>query len=152
MFVRSLIPRWRNANAITLYLSPVTARSTPAFPSSKTAIPRIPNPPAKPGSPNADFVRLGWEQYARVRPLEKLRPAMRGWTLDVLNLLRLALRNEGSLHKEHFTLADAYALESHLAALHPANHNVRPKIRQQLQILRKLGLLTFLGEGNYTLK
>ncbi len=85
------------------------------------------------------------KQYAKVRPLEKLRPEMRGWTLDVLNLLR-------SLHKQSFTLADAYTLETHLAALHPANRHIRPKIRQQLQILRDLGLLTFLGNGHYTLK
>jgi len=67
---------------------------------------------------------------------------MRGWTLDVLNLLR-------SLRKQSFTLADAYALETHLAALHSANRHVRPKIRQQLQVLRDLGLLDFLGDGNY---
>ena len=85
------------------------------------------------------------KQYARVRPLQKLRPEMRGWTLDVLNLLR-------SLHKQTFSLADAYALEPHLSSLHPANRHVRPKIRQQLQILRDLGLLTFLGHGNYRLK
>lgn len=85
------------------------------------------------------------KQYAKVRPLEKLRPEMRGWTLDVLNLLR-------SLHKQSFTLADAYSLETHLAALHPANRHIRPKIRQQLQILRDLGLLTFLGDAHYRLR
>ena len=85
------------------------------------------------------------KQYARVRPLAKLRPEMRGWTLDVLNLVR-------SLHKQTFTLADAYSLEPHLASLHPSNRHVRPKIRQQLQILRDLRLLTFLGHGHYTLR
>ena len=29
--------------------------------------------------------------------------------------------------------------------------HVRPKIRQQLQVLRDLGLLTFLGDGRYRL-
>jgi type II restriction enzyme len=90
---------------------------------------------------NPDSAR---KQYARVRPLSKLRPEMRGWTLDVLNLLR-------SLHKQTFTLADAYSLEPHLASLHPANHHIRPKIRQQLQILRDLGLLRFLGHAHYAL-
>src|SRR6185437_3459323 len=47
------------------------------------------------------------KQYARVRPLANLRPETRGWTLDVLNLIR-------SLHKQTFTLADAYTLEPHL--------------------------------------
>lgn len=99
------------------------------------------------------------QQYARVRPLEKLRPELRGWTLDVLNLLRsMTLRRYGSSSLDtrhsslHFTLADAYSLEPHLACLHPSNRHVRPKIRQQLQILRDLGLLTFLGGGNYHLK
>lgn len=85
------------------------------------------------------------EQYARVRPLQKLRPEMRGWTLDVLNLVR-------SLHKQTFSLVDAYTLEPHLAHLHPSNRHIRPKIRQQLQVLRDLGLLNFLGAGNYQLK
>ncbi|HEV2315733.1 MAG TPA: DpnI domain-containing protein [Candidatus Acidoferrales bacterium] len=84
------------------------------------------------------------KQYAKVRPLAKLRPGMRGWTLDVLNLIR-------SLHKQTFTLADAYTLEPHLASLHPANRHVRPKIRQQLQILRDLGLLHFVSPGHYRL-
>ena len=84
------------------------------------------------------------KQYAKVRPLANLRPEMRGWTLDVLNLIR-------SLHKQTFTLADAYTLEPHLASLHPANRHVRDKIRQQLQILRDLGLLHFLSPGHYHL-
>ena len=85
------------------------------------------------------------KQYAKVRPLEKLKPEMRGWTLDVLNLVR-------SLHKQTFTLADAYTLEPHLASLRPANRHVRPKIRQQLQVLRDLGLLRFIGDGHYHLR
>ena len=91
---------------------------------------------------NPKFAR---KQYARVRPLGKLRPEMRGWTLDVLNLIR-------SLHKQTFTLADAYTLEPHLASLHPANRHVRDKIRQQLQILRDLGLLHFLSPGQYAFR
>ncbi|HEV7218785.1 MAG TPA: DpnI domain-containing protein [Terriglobales bacterium] len=88
--------------------------------------------------------KLARKQFAKVRPLANLRPEMRGWTLDVLNLIR-------SLHKQTFTLADAYTLEPHLASLHPANRHVRDKIRQQLQILRDLGLLHFVGRGHYRL-
>jgi type II restriction enzyme len=81
-------------------------------------------------------------QYARIRPLEKLRAEQRGWTLDVLNVVRL-------LGKTEF---DLYAFESKLGRLHPANRHVRDKIRQQLQVLRDLGLLQFLGPGDYRLR
>lgn len=85
------------------------------------------------------------EQYARIRPLKSLRPEQRGWTLDVLNAVR-------SLKKREFSLAEVYALDDQLAALHPANRHVREKIRQQLQVLRDLDLLQFLSPGAYKLK
>jgi type II restriction enzyme len=84
------------------------------------------------------------EQYARIRPLEKLKSEQRGWTLDVLNAVR-------SLGKAEFALNDVYDLEGKLARLHPANRHIRDKIRQQLQVLRDLGLLEFLGAGKYRL-
>lgn len=85
------------------------------------------------------------EQYARMRPLAELRPEQRGWTLDVLNAIR-------ALAKAEFSLRDIYRTEEHLARLHPANEHVRDKIRQQLQILRDLGLLDFRGQGQYRLR
>ncbi len=84
-------------------------------------------------------------QYARLRPLVELKPEQRGWTLDVLNVVR-------SLGKHEFSLRDVYAAEDPLARLHPANRHVRDKIRQQLQILRDLGLVNFAGGGNYVLR
>ena len=82
------------------------------------------------------------EAYERLRPLEKLRAEKRGWTLDVLNVVQ-------SLKKEEFDLADVYAHEEALARLHPDNRHVRDKIRQQLQVLRDMGRLHFLGRGRY---
>jgi hypothetical protein len=82
--------------------------------------------------------------YNRLRPLEKLQVAKRGWTLDVLQVVQ-------SLGKLEFTLADVYAHAGALAKLHPNNAHVRDKIRQQLQVLRDLGLLTFLGSASYRL-
>jgi type II restriction enzyme len=82
------------------------------------------------------------KQYARLRPLETLPSENRGWTLDVLNAVR-------GLGKSDFALSDIYALETSLAQLYPHNHHVRDKIRQQLQVLRDLGLLVFLGHGRY---
>ncbi len=83
-------------------------------------------------------------QYALLRPLKKLNYENRGWTLDVLN----AVRGLGMLE---FTLSDVYARESSLGKLHPNNRHVRDKIRQQLQVLRDLGLLLFLRRGCYRL-
>ena len=56
-----------------------------------------------------------------------------------------------SLGKLEFTLADVYAQADALAKLHPNNAHVRDKIPQQLQVLRDLGLLEFLGSGSYRL-
>jgi type II restriction enzyme len=84
------------------------------------------------------------ELYARLRPLETQGHEARGWTLDVLRLVR-------SLDVERFSLSDVYGQERELQRLHPHNRNVRPKIRQQLQRLRDLGFLEFLGGGTYSL-
>ena len=83
--------------------------------------------------------------YNRLRPLEKLHVEKRGWTLDVLQVVQ-------SLGKLEFTLADVYAHSDSLARLHPKNAHVRDKIRQQLQVLRDLSLLEFLGSGSYCLR
>lgn len=90
---------------------------------------------------SAAEVRRG---FARLRPIQALDSEMRGWTLDVLNVVR-------SLGKTNFSLAEVYAYDEALAATHPTNRNVRAKIRQQLQVLRDLGLLRFLGHGAYRL-
>jgi type II restriction enzyme len=84
-------------------------------------------------------------QFEKIRPLEKLKSKQRGWTLEVLNLVR-------SFGKPEFSLEELYSKQNELAALHPNNHNVGPKIRQQLQVLRDLGLLVFLGGSEYRLR
>ncbi|HZP01653.1 MAG TPA: DpnI domain-containing protein [Terriglobia bacterium] len=82
------------------------------------------------------------KQYARLRPLENIKHDARGWTLDVLNVVR-------GLGKTEFTLAEVYEHGATLARLHPGNFHVRDKIRQQLQVLRDLGLVEFLERGRY---
>ena len=81
-------------------------------------------------------------EYKRIRPLGKIDARMRGWTLDVLNVLRRT-------GKQNLSLSDFYGFESYLQKLHPDNKNVRPKIRQQAQVLRDLGYLSFEGNGRY---
>jgi type II restriction enzyme len=82
-------------------------------------------------------------EFSRVRRLTEVPPAVRGWTVDVLTAVR-------SLGKSQFSLRELYRSETGLKALHPANRNVRPKIRQQLQVLRDLGLVEFTSPGKYT--
>ena len=53
------------------------------------------------------------------------------------------------IRKPKFSLGDMYAFEERLRARHKGNRNVRPKIRQQLQVLRDRGVLEFLGRGKY---
>ncbi|HVU24913.1 MAG TPA: DpnI domain-containing protein [Opitutus sp.] len=80
---------------------------------------------------NRDDVR---ERYARIARLQALKPEQRGWTLDVLRCVE-------SLSDPVFTNDQIYSFEANFAELYPANHNIRPKIRQQLQVLRDRGLL-----------
>jgi type II restriction enzyme len=84
------------------------------------------------------------KQYASLRPLQNLTVENRGWTLDVLNIVR-------ALGKSEFALAEVYAGATALGRLYPHNHHIRDKIRQQLQVLRDLGLIKFLGDGRYHL-
>ncbi len=86
-------------------------------------------------------VRDVWKQFSFFR---ELSPKFRGWTSDVL----LCVRRIG---KDEFALGDLYRFETELERLHPQNRNVRPKIRQQLQILRDFGVLKFEGDGRYRL-
>jgi type II restriction enzyme len=81
----------------------------------------------------------------RVRGFQQIPPSLRGWTLDVLRCVR-------ALDESRFELSDVYAFERELQKLHPDNRNVRPKIRQQLQVLRDIGLVEFEGRGKYRLR
>jgi len=83
-------------------------------------------------------------KYKRVKPLENISVTQRGWTLDVLNAIR-------RLGKTEFTTADTYAFTRELERLHPDNRHVRDKIRQQLQVLRDLGLLLHVERGIWRL-
>jgi type II restriction enzyme len=69
---------------------------------------------------------------------------MRGWTLDVYNQITHL--------PTQFSLKEAYTSEEQLAKLHPENKHIKPKIRQQLQILRDIGLLEFRSRGVYKLQ
>lgn len=88
-----------------------------------------------------ESVRERFQIFERLRhvPLER-----RGWTTVTLSLLR-------TLHKPEFCLSEIYKREPFLSEIYPNNRNIRAKIRQQLQVLRDLGYLEFLGAGTYRL-
>jgi type II restriction enzyme len=83
-------------------------------------------------------------RFREILPLKSIRATVRGWTLDVLNAVR-------DMKKTNFSLQDVYMYEHRLSVLHPENRNIRPKIRQQLQVLRDLGLVEFFGNGLYSI-
>ena len=66
----------------------------------------------------------------------------RSWLMDVLQCVSMIPQNE-------FSLQDIYAFESDLQNKYQNNHHIKAKMRQQLQILRDKGLITFLGNGEY---
>lgn len=66
----------------------------------------------------------------------------RGWILDILKCVN-------KINSQEFCLQDIYDFEAELALNHPNNNNIKPKIRQQLQLLRDKGFIEFLGNGRY---
>lgn len=79
-----------------------------------------------------------WKQGDRLLEAE---PQARGWLADVLRCVERLYST--------FTLENVYSFEAELAAKHPQNRNIRPKIRQQLQVLRDIGLIEFVTPGSY---
>lgn len=68
--------------------------------------------------------------------------SVRGWLSDVLNCIN-------AIGAREFALSDVYGFERKLSVRHPENNNVRAKIRQQLQLLRDKGFISFSGNGRY---
>jgi len=97
------------------------------------------------GPHGANEPRLVRDAFQQFNKLRRIDPRSRGWTT-------LALRIVLSLEKDVFTLGDLYGREDQFADEYPDNKNIRPKIRQQLQVLRGLGYLHFIGNGVYRLQ
>jgi type II restriction enzyme len=106
------------------------------------------------------------EKFKRVKPLKDISVTQRGWTLDVLNVVRRLVNSEGRAPRDpnigkmgaritrpsdSFTTADVYAFTRELEKLHPDNRHVKDKIRQQLQVLRDAGLLLHVERGVWRL-
>lgn len=89
-----------------------------------------------------ESVMAGWRSTAFLDAVDSSR---RGWTVTVMNCIE-------QLQKDTFTLEEVYGFVSQMQARYPENKHIKPKIRQQLQLLRDEGWLTFLGDGIYSLK
>jgi type II restriction enzyme len=85
------------------------------------------------------------EQWRSTLFLKDQGAAARGWLLEVMKCVELIGRRD-------FTLEDVYGQEERLHRLYPGNRNVRPKIRQQLQVLRDQRYLDFVGRGRYRIR
>lgn len=82
--------------------------------------------------------------FKRFLSLEKFSAEQRGWATLTLSIIR-------SLGAPNFSLSDLYDREPQFAATYPENRHIRAKIRQQLQVLRDLGVVAFKGRGFYSL-
>ena len=80
--------------------------------------------------------------YEQLRPFSNVEVKLRGWTLDVLRIIR-------KIGRSRFSLEEVYDYKADLARIYPKNMNVNAKIRQQLQVLRDLGYLKFEGDSQY---
>ena len=65
-----------------------------------------------------------------------------GWALDAFECVKRIPSND-------FYMDDIYAFENELQQKHPDNHNIRAKIRQQLQVLCADGLVQRIEDGHY---
>lgn len=102
-----------------------------------------------------ESARIVMVEGGRLRPIEHVRREWRRFNfLEQENLAARTWFNEilkrvERLGQQEFELEDVYAFERDLARVFPRNRFIRPKIRQQLQVLRDRGLLEFLGRGRY---
>ena len=88
-------------------------------------------------------VREMWQQTTFLRNEGQIEA--QSWLIHVM-------RGIDSLGLRTFSLADLYQQEEWFQSLYPQNAHIRPKIRQQLQRLRDIGYLTFVGRGIYQLR
>lgn len=89
-------------------------------------------------------VRSDWARFSFLQTDERARG---GWGAAVLSCVRDMTRIS---RQRQFTLQDFYTLHTDtLSAQFPGNRHVQDKIRQQLQMLRDAGILSFLGNGRY---
>lgn len=81
-------------------------------------------------------------KWQRTSFLNQKKGDSKGWILDIMNCV-------DSIENETFSLKEVYAFEDELQRKYTANHFIKDKIRQQLQVLRDQGLIEFKSRGVY---
>lgn len=81
-------------------------------------------------------------KYQKTVFVSEYKAEKRGWLLDIMNCIE-------RIETPEFSLNTMYTFADELQLLHPNNHYVKDKIRQQLQILRDNGFIEFCGRGLY---
>lgn len=99
----------------------------------KTISPKLPSFEIETPEENFDIIE---------NSVEPILSSLSGWKLEVFKCAN-------KIPKQIFTLQEICKFENHLKKVYPRNEHVTDKIRQQLQYLRDLGLLEFLGGGKY---
>jgi hypothetical protein len=84
-------------------------------------------------------------KWSRTLFLRDEKQEARGWLVEVMKCVE-------EIGKRDFQIEDMYAFEDRLSQVYPENKNVKPKIRQQLQVLRDCGYLDFVSRGYYRLR
>ncbi len=74
--------------------------------------------------------------------VDSIVSTLKGWKREVFSCIQ-------SLSMPVFSLDDINLFVPHLRAKYPKNNNIEAKIRQQLQYLRDIGLVEFVGKGKY---
>jgi type II restriction enzyme len=92
---------------------------------------------------NKEKILDDWKKTSFLRYTNDFKS--KGWLLDIMHCI-------DKINKKDFSLNDIYVFEKYLKSKHPQNNNIKAKIRQQLQILRDRGFLTFENRGKYKLK
>ena len=81
--------------------------------------------------------------YYKLKALSTTDLNRRGWLMDILQCIN-------KIPSQFFTLRELYSFVDMLSAKYPNNKNVEAKIRQQLQLLRDKGFISFCGNGQYS--
>lgn len=84
------------------------------------------------------------KSWSATEVFEEYAGAERGWITVTLGIVE-------SIESRLFSIHDVYAHEERVSRLFPNNRNVKAKLRQQLQLLRDMGLIEFRGNGSYVL-